>query len=653
MLVFLCDVRASLISGLTIPLSIFIALIILAMSGVDLTVMSMGGLAIGVGKVASGTIIMVENIVRVRRERAGKASALELTYEAAKDVGTHLFATSLIIILVFLPLLSLQGIEGAMFKPTAIAVAAALFGALILNLTLQPLLCSMFLKVDQKKERKDPIMGFLSEKYEAALRYALDRQRAIVISCVVLSVGAAGIYQLLGKEFVPPLDEGSIMASTVMLPETSLEEAARVGGQVEEIFMSFPEVVSVTRTSGSAEGAEHVHPVNHSHYNLLLVPREERDRGFEELTEAMRQELSRIPGVTYLFEQPIGNKIAEMLTGTGGELAIKVFGNDWDILNDAIEEIRHVMEDVEGVADLQVEQTAGIPQLVVDLDRGELARYGIPVGDVADLVETALNGIEVTDVYEEDRITSILLRLSEESRHDEETGPEPPGGCAKWRANSHLPAGGHPARAGPSGNPEGEHDASEVDSLQRGGPGRGEPGGGGPAGDRCPPGSSRRVLHRVRGILRKSAEGHEGSVGPHGDRSSPHLRDSLLLLRVHVAGISHHPRRSPVPLRSHRGPAHRRPDHERVVHDRAHRPHGGVRSERRDPHRQDQRLSQGGDVAEGRGAGGVHEEVPGHLHDQHGHDRGVHSAGLPCRHRIGTAPAPWPWYISGVSSGPS
>ena len=180
MLVFLCDVRASLISGLTIPLSIFIALIILAMSGIDLTVMSMGGLAIGVGKVASGTIIMVENIVRVRREREGEASALELTYEAAKDVGTHLFATSLIIILVFLPLLSLQGIEGAMFKPTAIAVAAALFGALILNLTLQPLLCSMFLKVDTEKKKRDPIMGFLSEKYETALRFALDRKRAIV-----------------------------------------------------------------------------------------------------------------------------------------------------------------------------------------------------------------------------------------------------------------------------------------------------------------------------------------------------------------------------------------------------------------------------------------------------------------------------------------
>jgi len=241
-----------------------------------------------------------------------------------------------------------------------------------------------------------------------------------VISCVALTLGAAGLYQLLGKEFVPPLDEGSIMASTVLLPETSLEEAARVGKQVEDLFLSFPEVASVVRTTGSAEGSEHVHPVNHSHYNLLLLPREERDRGYEELTDAMRQELDRIPGVTYIFEQPIANKLAEMLTGSAGELTVKLFGTDWDVLNQMIEEVRHAMEGVEGVADLQVEQTAGIPQLVVDLNRNELARFGIAVGDVADLVETALNGIEVTDVYEEDRITSILLRLDEEYRHNEQ-----------------------------------------------------------------------------------------------------------------------------------------------------------------------------------------------------------------------------------------
>ncbi|MBT8395831.1 MAG: efflux RND transporter permease subunit, partial [Gemmatimonadetes bacterium] len=184
MVVFLWDLRASLIAGLTIPLSILIALIIMAMFRVDLTVMSMGCLAIGVGKVASGTIIMVENIVRVLREKKGEGSTLEITYEAAKDVGTYLFATSLIIILVFLPLLSLQGIEGAMFRPTAIAVAAALFGALILNLTLQPVLCRTFLKTGQTEDRGNSLVEFLTAKYEAALSFGLDRGRAVVITCL-------------------------------------------------------------------------------------------------------------------------------------------------------------------------------------------------------------------------------------------------------------------------------------------------------------------------------------------------------------------------------------------------------------------------------------------------------------------------------------
>ncbi len=420
MMLFLWDLRSSLIAALTIPLSIFIAFIILALSGVSLTVMSLGGLAIGVGKVASGTILMVENIVCAIREERGGGSIVEATFRAATDIGNHLFTTSLIIILVFLPLLGLQGIEGAMFRPTAIAVAAALFGALVLNLVLQPVLCSVFLQSEAGRAEKNPIVDRLQHLYAGWLERALDRPRPVYWGSAALVVLAGALYLVMGKEFVPPLDEGSIMASTVMLPETSLEESQRIGTQIEEVFLSFPEVVSVARSTGTAEGSEHVHPVNHSHYNILLTPREERKRGYDELTEAMRAELDRIPGVAYIFEQPIANKLAEMLTGTGGELSVKLFGTDLAVLNEKIAEIHHVMEEVRGVADLHVEQTAGIPQLVVELDRQELARYGIAVGDVADLVETALNGIVVTDVYEADRVTAVLLRLGEEYRHDEE-----------------------------------------------------------------------------------------------------------------------------------------------------------------------------------------------------------------------------------------
>lgn len=420
MIFFMWNLRSSLIASLTIPFSILIALVIMHIFDIKLTVMSIGGLAIGIGKVANGSIIMVENIYRVLREKKGHASTLALTSEAARDVGRHLFSANLIIILVFLPLLTLKGIEGAMFRPTAFAVAAALFGSLILNLTFKPVLASIFLTEKHLKDRKNPITEYLTQKYHVLLKGAMNHKNLILTIFIMLIIGTGVSYNFLGKEFVPPLDEGAIMASTVMLPETSLEESVLMGKKVEEIFLSFPEVVSVSRTTGTAEASEHVHPVNHSHYNIELLPREKRKRGFEEITQAMRVELDKIPGLAYIFEQPIANKLAEMLTGSEGELSIKLFGTDLNVLNDYIEDIRNVVAEIDGVADLQIEQTTGIPQLVIKLNREKLARFGIPVGDVADIIETAFNGIEATDVYEPERITSVLIRLPEKYRNDEE-----------------------------------------------------------------------------------------------------------------------------------------------------------------------------------------------------------------------------------------
>ena len=420
MIFFMWNLRSSFIASLTIPFSILIALVLMDIFKIDLTVMSIGGLAIGIGKVANGSIIMVENIYRVLKEKKGQASTLALTSEAARDVGKYLFSANLIIILVFLPLLTLKGIEGAMFRPTAFAVAAALFGSLILNLTLKPVLGSVFLTERHLKDRKNPVIEFLTKKYRSILSESLKHKKIILIIFLILIIGAGISYNFLGKEFVPPLDEGAIMASTVMLPETSLEESIEMGTRIEKIFLSFPEVISVSRTTGTAEASEHLHPVNHSHYNIELLPREKRKRDFNELTQAMRKELDKLPGVAYIFEQPIANKLAEMLTGTEGQLSVKLFGQDLDVLNEKIEEIRGVMAEVKGVADLQIEQTTGIPQLVIKLKREKLARFGIPVSDVADIIETALNGIEATDVYEVDRITSVLIRLPEKYRSDEE-----------------------------------------------------------------------------------------------------------------------------------------------------------------------------------------------------------------------------------------
>jgi len=420
MIFFMWNLRSSLIASLTIPFSILIALVIMDIFGVKLTVMSIGGLAIGIGKMANGSIIMVENIYRLLGEKCDRASPAEIVAEAAKDVGKYLFSASLIIILVFLPLLTLQGLEGAMFRPTAFAVAAALFGAMILNITLQPILAATFLIKCRRISKKDPVTDFLTSKYRTVLDKALGKKKLMLGLFGALVVMAAVAFTFLGKEFVPPLDEGAIMASTVMLPETSLEESVKMGTRVENILLSIPEVVSVTRTTGTAEASEHVHPVCHSHYNIELLPREERKRGFREITQEMREKLDALPGLAVLFEQPIANKLAEMLTGTEGELSVKLFGPDLDVLNETVEKIRDALEHVRGVADLQVEQTSGIPQLVIRLDRSRMALYGISVGQVADLIETALNGIEATDVYEADRVTSVLIRLPESYRGDEE-----------------------------------------------------------------------------------------------------------------------------------------------------------------------------------------------------------------------------------------
>jgi len=419
MIFFMWNVRSALIASLTIPFSILIALVLMDLFGVALTVMSIGGLAIGIGKMANGSIIMVENIFRLLREKGGRVPVEAVVAEAAKDVGKFLFSASVIIILVFLPLLTLQGLEGAMFRPTAFAVAAALFGAMLLNVTLQPILAAFFLARGRIRETRDPITDFLSSKYKLVMEWALGKKRLVLVVFAALILAAAVGFSFLGKEFVPPLDEGSIMASTVMLPETSLEESVRMGTRIENIFLTFPEVLSVSRTTGTAEASEHLHPVNHSHYNIELLPREDRKRGFREITQAMREELDKLPGVAYIFEQPIANKLAEMMTGTEGQLSVKLFGPDLAVLNDKIEEVRHVLDEVPGAADLQVEQTTGVPQLVIRLEREKLGRFGIPVGQVADLIETALNGIEVTDVYEEDRVTSVLIRLPEEYRDDE------------------------------------------------------------------------------------------------------------------------------------------------------------------------------------------------------------------------------------------
>ncbi len=420
-LLFLFNARASLIAALTIPISVLFSLILMYIGGVSLTVMALGGLAIGVGKMASGSVIMVENVYKFLQGGDEGASALALTSQGAKEVGPYLFSANLIIILVFLPLLTLEGIAGRMFQPTVFALIAALLGSMVMNITLGPVLMSLCIRPTKHVRKKNRVVEFATRVYVGVLKISFRLKTLVLLAALAVMAVAGWCYQRLGNEFVPFMDEGSIVASTVMLPETSLHESVRVGKKVEGIFRSFPEVISVCRTTGMAEESEHVHPVNHSHFILKLKPREERERGYEELTEDMRKELDNVPGIAYMFEQPIANKMAEMLTGTEGQISLKVFGPDLEKLDEKARGIAEIMRDIPGIADLQVEQTSGIPLIPIRLNRAELARHGIKVDEVADVIETALNGVEVTDIMEVDRMTAVLLRLPEEYKQDVDT----------------------------------------------------------------------------------------------------------------------------------------------------------------------------------------------------------------------------------------
>jgi len=417
---FLGNLRSSLIATFTIPIAVLFSIIMMKIFGIAITVMSLGGLAIGIGKMANSSVIMVENIYRTLQQKG--TGILEGILEGAKEVGRLIFEATIIIILVFLPLFGLSGIEGKMFAPTAFAVAASLFAGLLCSLTIQPVLCSLLLKRKKISEKDNTLMRFMKKIYKAALNFCLkNRWKYLLITGIVYLCLMILLIPRIGREFIPQMDEGSLILSTILSPGTSLEESDRIGQRVDNLMLEFPEVLSINRTTGRAEQSEHAHGVNHSHYIMELVPKKERKRSLEKMLTAMRAQLDKMPGIRYIFEQPIQNKMAEMLTGLEGQIAIKLFGPELEVLNEKIEEIHSIVENIEGVADLRIEQTAGTPQIILNLNRKNLARYGINIAQVSEIIETALNGIETTDILEEHRKFAVFIRFQERYRKDIES----------------------------------------------------------------------------------------------------------------------------------------------------------------------------------------------------------------------------------------
>ena len=423
---FLGNVRSALIVTAMLPLSLLLAFILMKWTGLSANLMSLGGLAIGIGMMVDGGVVMVENVYRHLSEAQrgpGERAAphepeLHVILRSAKEVGRPIVFAIAIIILVFLPLFTLQGVEGKLFKPMAFAISFAMIGSLIFSLTVIPVLCSFFLKGGSEEDTW--IMRKVKKPYLPLLRWSLvNRTKMLVGALVALGLSLA-LVPLLGTEFVPVLEEGSIMVRPTLAPSAGLDEMVQTNATLEKIIHSFPEVQDVVSLAGRAEAGGDPDPVNSSMTLVTLKPRSEwrTADSKEELVEQMEHKLSKYPGVALSFTQPIAMRVDELISGVRAQLAITLFGDDLDELVKVGDQIQDVVARVPGAVDIQTEQVTGQPQVQIKVDRAAISRYGLNVNDVLDAVQTAIGGDEAGQVFEGVRRFDINLRLAESYRSD-------------------------------------------------------------------------------------------------------------------------------------------------------------------------------------------------------------------------------------------
>lgn len=417
--IFLGNLRAGLIVALAIPLSMLFASNLMLRFGIVGSLMSLG--AIDFGLIVDSSVIMIENSVRRLSEDRNDLSVIDVVRDAAIEVRKPTMFGELIIMIVYLPILALEGVEGKLFRPMALTVIFALLGSMVLSLTLIPVLASLGLK---RREEKEPLLvRWIKRLYRPILGLAL-RQRSALIAMALVCLGGAGLIATqLGSEFVPRLMEGAIVINTVRLASVSLDESARYGIHIERALLEkFPdEIARVWTRTGSAEIATDPMGVELSDIFLTLTPREKwrRARTQGELVAAMDKELQSFPGMRMIFTQPIEMRVNEMIAGIRSDVGFKVFGDDFETLKATAKEIERVIKAIPGAADVSVEQVTGQPLLQVEVDRDVNARYGIPVGEVMEVIE-ALGGRDVGMLQEGERSFPIAVRIADQYRRDSE-----------------------------------------------------------------------------------------------------------------------------------------------------------------------------------------------------------------------------------------
>ncbi len=419
---FLGNIRSALIVVSTLLLAPLATFIVMGQVGLTANLMSLGGLAIAIGMIVDGSVVVVENVYRHLSEHSAAAvPRLQLITTAVKEVGQPVVFGILIIILVFLPLLSLHGMEGKMFKPLAYTIMIALLVSLILSLTLSPVLCSLMLT---RGSEEDPwIVRLVKRVYSPALRWALGHRTLVLFGAVGALLGSLALFPFLGSEFIPILNEGSVAPQTIRLPSVSLPASIEIEKEMQRAMMEFPEVEMVVSKIGRTELGNDPQEPNESDPVVRLKPIDQwtTARTMPELMQRFRERITRIPGATFLISQPIQQRVDELISGVRTEATVKLFGDDLETLRAKADEIAAVLGSVRGVRDIKVEQLFGQPYLTIDIDRGKIARHGINVSDVREIITTAIGGSAATRVYEGHQRFDLFLRFPEQYRDSIET----------------------------------------------------------------------------------------------------------------------------------------------------------------------------------------------------------------------------------------
>jgi len=421
LLLLLGDFRGSLITAAAIPFCMLVAFILMWYSGLSANLTSLGGLAISIGMMVDATVVMVENIYRHLEEHR-EHSMREAILVAAQEIGRPMFFAILIVIAVFLPVFTLQGVEGKLFKPLAYAVTFSMIGSMLMALCVAPMLCALWLKLKKGEVRTNPIIAFVKGIYVPVLKWTIaHRYLTLVLAGLLLTWSVVDVF-ILGSEFLPTIDEGNMLVRATMPASISLPRAIEVSSQIEKSLRDFPEVETVVAKIGRAELGGDPESVSNDEMYVRLKPKAQwtTAKTKDELVDAMRHRVENFPGVEFNFSQVIQTRNDELLSGINAQIAVKVFGEDQDTLTRVADGIREAMSHVRGVKDLAVEQVAGEEHLEISLDRSKLARYGLNIADVLEVAKIAIGGDEATDVLEGQRHFAIFVRLKQDYRNQVE-----------------------------------------------------------------------------------------------------------------------------------------------------------------------------------------------------------------------------------------